>query len=556
MKYIIIGAVAGGASTAARLRRLDEHAEIVIFEKGEYISYANCGLPYYIGDVIKDRNKLFVQSASSFAARFNADVRVCTEVTSIDPAKKTVTVFDLNNFKVYEEPYDKLILSPGARPLIPPLPGVDLEGVFSLRNVADTDYIKEYISRVSARKAVILGAGFIGLEMAENLRHLGMEVSVIEMGGQILAATDFSIAAIAQKHLREKGLELYLDTTVEGFSRAGNNLKVLLKGGDVLDTDIVILSAGVTPDTRLAKAAGLKTGAAKGILVNEYLQTSDENIYAVGDVIEFPNPVTGEPVVSSLAGPANKQGRICADNLVSGNKRQYRGSVNTAIVKLFDLTVGVTGITAAGLKEKGISHLVSVIHSNSHAGYYPGASLMTIQIVFAPESGRLLGAQIIGGEGVDKRLDVFAAVITNKGSIYDLTEIEHGYAPPFSSAKDPVNMAGFVAENILTGRLKTVQCTDLVNIGADAVLVDVRTEKEYIAGTINGALNIPLDDIRGRLADFPADRDIYIFCQQGMRGYLAQRILTQNGFKKVLNLAGGYLLWKIYADEWRNLCKL
>lgn len=549
VKYIIIGAVAGGASTAARLRRLDEHAEIVIFEKGQYISYANCGLPYYIGNVIKDRNKLFVQTATSFARRFNVDVRISTEVMAINRSEKTVRAIDLQSGEEYNESYDKLVLSPGAYPIRPSLPGINEAGIFTVRNVSDTDFIKEYIAENSLRKAVIIGAGFIGLEMAENLHELGLEVSVVEMSKQILAPVDLPIAAIAQKHLREKGIQLYLNNAVKGFDKQGELLKVQLQGDVFLDADVVILSIGVKPDIRLAEDAGLKIGQANGIWVNEYLQSSDPDIYAVGDAIEYPSPISGLPALTFLAGPANKQGRICANNLVLGNRHQYTGSVNTAIVKLFDLSIGAAGMAVKQLERNGISYLTATIHGNSHAGYYPGAQLMTIQVAFSPEGGELLGAQVVGGEGVDKRLDLLSSVIKNRGTVHDLTELEHAYAPPFSSAKDPVNMTGFVAENILFDRLKVIDCSKLAEVGHEAILVDVRTSAEFGSGTIDGAVNIPLDEIRERLSEIPSDKAIYIFCQQGMRGYLAQRILVQRGFNDVTNLSGGYLLWKTYTDE-------
>ncbi|MGF2414546.1 MAG: FAD-dependent oxidoreductase, partial [Ferruginibacter sp.] len=396
MKYIIVGAVAGGASTAARLRRLDEHAEIVIFEKGEYISYANCGLPYYIGDVIKDRNKLFVQTAASFNQRFNIDVRVMTEVTAIDPVKKTVTAFNQTTGKTYEEDYDKLVLSPGAEPLRPPLPGINSEGIFTLRNVKDTDYIKSYVQQKNIKKAVVIGAGFIGLEMAENFHDLGLHVTVIEMGNQILAPVDFPIAAIAQQHIRSKGVDLHLNTAVTGFNKIDHQIEVALNNGEVITADMVILSIGVRPDTRLAVQAGLKIGTARGIWVNEFLQTSNPDIYAVGDAIEFENPITGQSMITYLAGPANKQGRICANNIVLGNVQAYHGSINTAIVKVFDMTLGTAGTASKHLKAAGIKHIVSTTHNGSHAGYYPGSKQMAIQIAFAPDNGRLLSAQIAG----------------------------------------------------------------------------------------------------------------------------------------------------------------
>jgi len=549
MKYIIVGAVAGGASTAARLRRLDEHATILLFEKGEFISYANCGLPYYIGDVIKDRNQLFVQTAASFNQRFNIDVRVTTEVTLIDPVKKTVTAVNQLTGEVYQEGYDKLILSPGAEPLRPPLPGINSEGIFTLRNVRDTDYIKSYIQQNQVTKAVIVGAGFIGLEMAENFIDLGIDVTIIEMGNQILAPVDFPVAAIVQQHIRSKGVSLFLNSAVTGFTKDGQQVNVALKSGEVLNTDMVLLSIGVRPDTKLAVQAGLKTGAAKGIWVNEYLQTSDPDIYAVGDAIEFENPVTGQSMITYLAGPANKQGRICANNVVLGNVQKYQGSINTAIVKVFELTVGTAGTASKHLKTANIDHIVSTTHNGSHAAYYPDAKQMTIQIAFSPVDGRLLSAQIAGYDGVDKRLDILSSFIKQHKTIYDLIEFEHGYAPPYSSAKDPVNMAGFVAENILLKRLNIFYWNELGDLKPDDILIDVRREDEYLAGKIPGAINIPLDEIRTRLGEISKVKKIHIYCEAGLRGYLAQRILLQNGFSKVVNLSGGYLLWKSCVTE-------
>jgi NADPH-dependent 2,4-dienoyl-CoA reductase/sulfur reductase-like enzyme/rhodanese-related sulfurtransferase len=543
MRYIIVGGVAGGASTAARLRRLDEHAEIVLFEKGSYISYANCGLPYYIGDVITDRNKLFVQTAASFKDRFNIDARVMNEVTAIFPDKKMVQVKDLKTGIDYELSYDKLVLSPGAEPIRPPLEGINSEGIFTLRNVPDTDKIKAYVSKFPNGKAVIIGAGFIGLEMAENLHHLGMHVSIIEMGAQILAPVDFPIAAIAQQHIRSKGVDLKLNTAVTGFERNENGLKVFMKDAQPLDADVVILSIGVKPDTRLATAAGLTLGNARGILVNDYLQTSNEDIYAVGDAIEFVNPITHNSMPTYLAGPANKQGRICANNMVLGNKNKYNGSINTAIVKIFDLTVAVAGVASKHLTAAKIEHLVSTTHSGSHAGYYPGSEQMTIQINFTPTDGKLLGAQIIGTDGVDKRIDTLSSVIQRGSTIEELTEFEHAYAPPYSSAKDPVNMAGFVAENILEKRLNVIPWSKVADIKSDDILIDVRTVLEFLEGNIPGSINIPVDELRGRLHELDKQRNIYIYCQIGLRGYLAQRILLQNGFKQVLNISGGYKLW-------------
>lgn len=555
MKYIIVGAVAGGASTAARLRRLDEHAEIIIFEKGEYISYANCGLPYYIGDVIKERNKLFVQTAASFNKRFNIDVRVTTEVTAIDPVKKTVTAIKKETGEVYKETYDKLILSPGAEPLQPPLPGINSEGIFTLRNVKDTDYIKSYVQKKDVKKTVVIGAGFIGLEMAENFHDLGLEVTVIEMGNQILAPVDFPIAAIAQQHIRIKGINLRLSLAVTGFTKNGQQIEVALNNGEVLTADMVLLSIGVRPDTRLAVQAGLKIGTARGIWVNEYLQTSNPDIYAVGDAIEFENPITGQSMITPLAGPANKQGRICANNVVLGNVQKYKGSINTAIVKVFDMTVGTAGTASKHLRTANINHIVSTTHNGSHAAYYPDAKQMTVQIAFSPDNGRLLNAQIAGYDGVDKRLDILSSFIRQNKTIYDLIEFEHAYAPPYSSAKDPVNMAGFVAENILLERLKIFYWNELENLKPDDILLDVRRDDEYNAGKIANAINIPVDEIRERLREIPKDKNIYIYCEAGLRGYLAQRILKQNGFSNVANLSGGYNTWKTCVAETRLVNK-
>ena len=549
MKYIIVGAVAGGASTAARLRRLDEHAEIIIFERGEYISYANCGLPYYIGDVIKDRNKLFVQTANSFNQRFNIDVRVMTEVTGINPVSKTVTAKDQITGRIYEEHYDKLVLSPGAEPLRPPLPGITSEGIFTLRNVTDTDYIKSYVQKNKSGKAVIIGGGFIGLEMAENLHEIGLDVTIVEMGNQILAPVDFPIAAIVQQHIRSKGVNLELNTAVTGFERTDKGLQVLLKTGGVLDADVVILSIGVRPDTKLALNAGLKIGDAKGIYVNEYLQTSDPDIYAVGDAIEFENPITHQPMITYLAGPANKQGRICANNIVLGNVQKCNGSINTAIVKVFDMTIGTAGTASKHLNAAGIKHVVSTTHNGSHASYYPNSQQMTIQIAFSQDNGRLLSAQVAGFEGADKRLDILASVIKGNGTIYDLSEFEHAYAPPYSSAKDPVNMVGFVAENILQKRLNVFYWDQFGKTNAGDLLIDVRSNEEYLSGNITPAINIPIDELRNRLDEIPKEKSIYIYCEAGLRGYLAQRILAQNGYNDVLNLSGGYKLWKSCISE-------
>jgi NADPH-dependent 2,4-dienoyl-CoA reductase/sulfur reductase-like enzyme/rhodanese-related sulfurtransferase len=549
MKYLIIGAVAGGASTAARLRRMDEQAEIILFEKGGYVSYANCGLPYYIGEVINDRDLLFVQTVASFNQRFNIEVRIYSEVKSIDTTQKLITVTDLKTGNTYTESYDKLVLSPGAEPIRPPLPGIDLNGIFTLRSVPDMDRIKEFAKNRRLGHAVIIGGGFIGLEMAENLHHLGMKVTIIEMGNQVLAPLDFPLAAIVQQHIRSKGLDLRLSSTVTGFDKLKNGVQVMLKDASPIDADVVILSIGVRPDTRLAQAAGLELGVSKGIKVNEYLQTSDPDIYAVGDAIEFPNPLTGRSMSTYLAGPANKQGRICANNIVQGNVQKYPGSINTAIVKVFDMTVGTTGMASKHLQAAGIEHLVSTTHSGSHAGYYPGSKQMSIQLCFAPGSGQLLGAQVAGFKGVDKRLDLLASAIKRESSIHELTEFEHAYAPPFSSAKDPVNIAGFVAENILGGQLSLFYWNEVETVKKNEVLIDVRTREEYNKAHIPGALSFPVDELRSHLEELRTYPGINIYCQVGLRGYLAYRILKQSGFENVKNLSGGFTSWQACHNE-------
>ncbi|MDP4269698.1 MAG: FAD-dependent oxidoreductase [Bacteroidota bacterium] len=541
MKIVIVGGVAGGASAAARLRRMDETAEIIMFEKGNYISYANCGLPYYIGDTINEREKLFLQTPESFGKRFNMEVRVNSEVLSIDREAKTVSVVNHDNEEVYTETYDKLILSPGAEPVRPPLRGIDLNGILTLRNVPDTDRIKNYIRDNKVKTAVVVGAGFIGLEMAENLHQLGIKVSIVEMAPQVMTPIDFPMAAIVHHHLSSHGVELFLNEAVEAFEPAGKGLKVMLRSKKELTADLVILSIGVRPETKLARESGLKLGETQGIWVNEYMQTSDANIYAVGDAVETINPITGKPSLPYLAGPANKQARICSDNLLYGNKHKFNGSISTAIAKIFDLTVAATGVSAKLLKKNNIPFIESTTHSSSHAGYYPGAIPMSIKITFSPEDGKLYGAQIVGHDGVDKRIDMLATMLGKSGTIYDLMEIEHAYAPPYSSAKDPVNMAGFTAENILAGRMQICYWDEIENekkVGS--VLLDVRTKAENELGNIPGSINIPLDDLRSNLDKLSKDQRIVIYCAVGLRGYIATRILLQNGFTNVVNLSGGY----------------
>ena len=538
MKIIIIGGVAGGATTAARIRRVDETAEIILLEKGKHISYANCGLPYYIGGVIEEREKLFVQTPEAFSTRFRVDVRTENEVIFIDRKKKTVTVRQSSE-DTYEESYDKLLISTGASPVRPPLPGIDLPGIFTLRNVTDTDRIKEYINSHSPRKAVVVGAGFIGLEMAENLHAQGAKVSIVEMGNQVMAPIDFSMTSLVHQHLMDKGVNLYLEQAVASFEREGKGLKVTFKNGQSISADIVILSIGVRPETSLARAAELTIGPAGGIAVNDYLQTSDEAIYAIGDAIEYRHPITGKPWLNYLAGPANRQGRIVADNIL-GAKIPYEGSIGTSIAKVFDMTVASTGLPGKRLRLEGIDYMSSTIHPASHAGYYPDAMPMSIKITFDKQTGRLYGGQIVGYDGVDKRIDELALVIKHQGTVYNLMKVEQAYAPPFSSAKDPVAIAGYVAEDMITGKTNPVYWRELRDIEMEnKFLLDVRTQDEFALGSLPGAVNIPLDELRDRMSELPKDRMIYTFCAVGLRGYLAYRILTQHGFDKVRNLSGG-----------------
>lgn len=538
-KYLIVGGVAGGATAAARIRRLTEDAEIILFEKGAYISYANCGLPYYIGGVIEERDRLFVQTPEAFGKRFNIDVRTRSEVIAIHPEKKQVTVRSAEG-KEYTENYDKLLLSPGASPVVPPLPGIQSEGIFTLRNVDDTDRIKAYMTAHQVRRTVIVGGGFIGLEMAENLKHAGSQVAVVEMAPQVMGPIDYSMAALVHQHLQQQDVKLYLEQAVERFSREGDELTLYFKSGISLKADMVLLSIGVRAETRLAQEAGLKLGEMRGIWVDAYLQTSDADIYAVGDAIEYPHPITGKPWLNFLAGPANRQARIVADNMVLGNRIHYEGAIGTSIAKVFDLTVASTGLPAKRLKQMGIPYLSATIHNGSHAGYYPGSLQMDIKITFSPTDGKLYGAQIVGYDGVDTRIDQYALAIKQGATVEQLTRLEHAYAPPFSSAKDPVAISGYVAGNILSGKMTPLYWRELQQADKSQVtLVDVRTPDEYALGTIPGAINIPLDNLRERLADIPENKPVYLFCGVGLRGYLASNILKSKGYPDVRNLIGG-----------------
>ena len=545
MNYLIIGGVAGGATVAARLRRMDEKANIILFERGKYVSYANCGLPYYIGDTINNREKLFVQTAKGFTDRFRIDIRTEQEVTAIRPDKKEVEIKNLSTGETYTETYDKLVLSPGAEPLRPGIEGIGSKKIFTLRNVPDTDTIKNYVNTENPKRAIVVGGGFIGLEMAENLYDLGIQVDVVEMANQVMAPLDFSMAAIVHRQLTDKGVGLHLEDGVSRFEEKDGGVTVHLRSGKQIATDMVLLSIGVRPETKLAKDAGLAIGERGGIAVNDYMQTSDADIYALGDAVEVRHLVTGQPALIPLAGPANKQGRIVADNIVFGNKKKYPGSIGTSIAKVFDLTVAAAGANAKLLQQNNIPYISSYTHGASHAGYYPGAVPLSIKILFAPENGKLLGAQIVGFNGVDKRIEMLAQVIQRGGTVHDLAELEHAYAPPYSSAKDPVNMAGFVAENILNKKSQIIQWRELAELPADTIRIDVRTHDEYKLGTIPGFINIPVDELREHLDELPKEKPIVVTCAVGLRGYLAYRILVQNGFKHVRNLSGGYKTWSV-----------
>ncbi|OCL25547.1 pyridine nucleotide-disulfide oxidoreductase [Orenia metallireducens] len=547
-KVLIVGGVAGGASTAARLRRVDEEAEIIIFEKGEHISFANCGLPYHIGEVIKERDKLLVQTPEAMEARFDIDVRVMNEVLSINRGNKEVKVKDWVKGEVYTESYDVLVLSPGADPIKPPLPGIDGKNIFTLRNIPDTDLIKGFVDDNKPENAVVVGAGYIGVEMAENLHHRGVKVSVVELAPQVLGPIDADMAAIVHNHMRTKGVDLHLSDGVKAFREEGDKTIVELQSGKEIKASLVVMSIGVKPSTKLAKEAGLELGETGAIKVNKHLQTSDESIYAIGDAIEVVDFVTKKPAHIPLAGPANKQGRIVANNL-AGAKEKFVGTQGTAIAKVFDLTVAATGNNEKQLKEAGIDYQVSYTNSKNHAGYYPGAIPMTIKIIFTPDKGKLLGAQIVGYDGVDKRIDILATAIRFEKTVFDLQELELAYAPPFGSAKDPVNMAGFTAGNILKGMVDVIYWHELEDLSNDTIILDVREEVEVELGKIDGSINIPLNSLRDRLDELDKDKNIVIYCAVGLRGYIGARILIQHGFKKVKNLSGGYKLYKEIIND-------
>ncbi|WP_408956484.1 CoA-disulfide reductase [Natroniella sp. ANB-PHB2] len=543
-KVLIVGGVAGGASAAARLRRVDEESEIVVFEKGDYISFANCGLPYHIGGVIEERSDLLIQTPEAMEDRFNLEVRVKQEVVDIDPQQQEVKVKNLVTDEIYIEDYDYLLLAPGAAPIKPPIPGIELQNIFSLRSIPDTDQIKEFVDQNQPQQAVVVGGGFIGLEMAENLVERGVEVAVVEMSEQVMGSLDYEMAASVHNHLREQGVKLHLGDGVTEFSNQENEIMVKLESEQELKADLVLLAIGVSPSAELAKQAGLELGPTGGIKVNNYLQTSDEkNIYAIGDVIEVEDYVTKQPAHIPLAGPANKQGRIAANN-IAGRKEEYQGTQGTSILKIFDLTVATTGSNEERLADAGIDYQVSYTNSKSHAGYYPNATSMMIKLIFTPQDGKLLGAQIVGQRGVDKRIDVLATALRYQKTVYDLQELELAYAPPFGSAKDPVNMAGYVAGNILNGDVEVIQWHQVDELGEDVILLDVREEVELKFGALEGAVNIPLNSLRDRLDELDQEMEIIVYCAVGLRGYLASRILTQQGFKQVKNLSGGYKLYR------------
>lgn len=542
-KVLIVGGVAGGATAAARMRRLDENAEIILFERGEYISFANCGLPYYIGNVITDEEELTLQTPESFHARFNVDVRILSDVTGIHRERKTISIRNIRENIEYEEPYDALVLSPGAAPILPPIPGASSDGVFTLRSIPDTFRIRNYVMNMHPGHAIVVGGGYIGIEMAENLHAAGVEVSIVELMDHVIAPLDADMAGEIHGHILSKGVGLYLNIGVTAISEetgsTGARYKVMLNNGNHLEADMVIMAVGVRPESQLAKEAGLTLGTRNCIAVDESMRTSDPDIYAVGDAVEVTDFTTGRKVFVPLASPANRQGRIAADNINGGNSR-YGGVQGTAILKAFDMTIAMTGSSEKTLKDNNLPYMKSYTFSGSHAGYYPGATSMTIKLLFSPGTGKILGVQLTGRDGVDKRADVLATAIRAGMTVRDLTDLELAYAPPFGSAKDPVNMAGYTASNLLDGNWKPFFWNDIPLLDKVAVtFLDVRTVGEYADGTLDGAVNIPLDDLRSRLVEIDKSKPVYLFCQVGLRGYLASRILSQKGFD-VYNLSGGY----------------
>lgn len=549
MKIVIVGGVAGGATAAARLRRLDEQAEIVVFERSGFISYANCGLPYYIGDVITDSDQLTLQTPESFHSRFRVSMKVHHEVTALHPEKHMVSVKNLETGEEFQETYDKLILSPGAKPTKPRLPGTDMEKLFTLRTVEDTLRIKDYIQKNHPKSAILAGGGFIGLELAENLRKLGMEVTIVQRPKQLMNPFDSDMAAFIHNEMRKHGVKLALGHTVEGFQETQDGVQVLLKEEEPLLADMVVLAIGVTPDTKLAKEAGLELGIKGSILVNEHMQTSVPDIYAVGDAVQVKHYVTGQDALISLAGPANKQGRIAADH-ICGKDSAYKGSQGSSVIKVFDMTAAVTGVNETNARKAGLNVDKVILSPMSHAGYYPGGKVMTMKVVFEKETYRILGAQIVGYEGVDKRIDVLATAIHAGMKAQDLANLDLAYAPPYSSAKDPVNLAGFMIENISDGTLKQFHIEDVKNLPHDGsiTLLDTRTPGEYQRGHVDGFVNIPVDNLRERLDEIPKEKPVYVMCQSGLRSYIATRILEGNGYT-AYNFSGGFRFYDAVIND-------
>ncbi len=545
MKVVIIGGVAGGATAAARIRRLDEQADIVMLERSGFISYANCGLPYYIGGVIQDEEALTLQTPQGFWERFRIDARVRHEATAIDPAAKTVTVKNLETGAVTTEHYDKLLLAPGAHPTRPEVPGLDSQRLFTLRTVEDTLAIRAFVEREKPRTAVLAGGGFIGLELAENLAEMGVQVTIVQRPPQVMAPLDYDMAAFLHAHLRQKGIALRLGAAVAGFRQAGETITTLVEGGEDLPADLAILAVGVTPESALAKAAGLTLGARGSIAVNDRMQTSDPDIYAVGDAVEITHLVSGKKTRIALAGPANKQGRVAADNLCGGDTR-YPGAQGSSVIKVCDLTAAVTGLNERAAREAGLDYEKVVLSPMNHAGYYPGGRMMTMKVLYEKGTLRILGAQIVGYEGVDKRVDVIATAMQAGLKVTDLAQLDLAYAPPYASAKDPVNMAGFMAENIEKGLVKQFHWDQVVGLPRDGsvTLLDTRTPMEYSGGCAPGFVNIPVDELRQRLGEIDKTKPVYVMCQSGLRSYLACRILAQNGYD-CYNFSGGY---RFYAS--------
>ena len=543
MKVVIVGGVAGGASAAARLRRLNEKARIIMFERTGYVSYANCGLPYYIGGVIKDKEELTLQTPQSFKERFNVDVRVLTEVLSIDRAAKEVVVRDLTCGREYRESYDKLILSPGARPVVPDVKGADSKKIYTLRTVEDTFRIREAALADGVKSVAVIGGGFIGIETAENLKEEGLDVTLIQRSGHVLSPIDGDIASFLHSRMRKFGIDLRLNSPLLGFEDTDEGIRVLIKDKDPVEADIAVLAIGVTPESSLAKEAGLELGVKGSIAVDDRMRTSDPDIYAVGDAVSIKNTVTGEKAVISLAGPANKQGRVAADNIAVIDRR-YKGSHAASVLKVFDMTAAFVGINEKTAKAAGIDYGKVIISPASHASYYPGGRVMTIKVLFTNTDRKILGAQIVGFDGVDKRLDVIATAMQAGMTVTDLADLDLAYAPPYASAKDPVNMLGFVAENVLEGKVRQFFYEDIPSlIGTDAVLLDVRTSEEYASGHATGFdKNVPVDELRDRMSELDKTKPLYLMCQSGLRSYIACRMLAQSGFD-CYNFAGGYRLF-------------